>query len=121
VASPTRCSAIRRALHAVLALTVDGGSAVGVANLDDDPSGGAGVARAAVLVEDAWQRRGLGTALLRRIAEKGAEQGVAELTSAARTGHVGVTRLLRRAGLRPSAEIVGGEVRLRAALPTPVT
>lgn len=109
------------ALHAVLALTVDGGSAVGVANLDNDPSGGAGVARAAVLVEDAWQRRGLGTALLRRIAEKGAEQGVAELTSAARAGHVGVTRLLRRAGLRPSAEIVGGEVRLRAALPTPVT
>src|SRR4051812_47525935 len=45
--------------RAVLAVTADGGSAVGIANLDGD---GVGSARAAVLVEDAWQGRGLGTA-----------------------------------------------------------
>jgi GNAT superfamily N-acetyltransferase len=108
------------ALHAVLALTVDGGSAVGVANLDVEPSDGVPTARAAVLVEDAWQRRGLGTALLRRLADKGTERGFAELTGTARADEVGVTRLLRRAGLRPAAEIQHGEMLLRATLPTPV-
>jgi GNAT superfamily N-acetyltransferase len=103
--------------RAVLAVTADGGSAVGIANLDGD---GVGSVRAAVLVEDAWQGRGLGTALLRRVAELAAEQGVAELTGVARADDLGVTRLLRRAGLRPSAEIVDGEVRLRAPLPAPV-
>jgi GNAT superfamily N-acetyltransferase len=110
-----------RSVRAVLALTADGGSAVGVANLDVCPDAdGHGCGRAAVLVEDAWQGRGLGTALLRRIADVATEHGLAELTGAARPDDVGVTRLLRRAGLRPSAEIVAGEVRLRAALPAPV-
>lgn len=106
-------------LHTVLAVTADGGSAVGIANLDAEP-GDAGSARVAVLVEDAWQGRGLGTALLRHIAEVAAERGLAELRGSARPDDVGITRLLRRAGLRPAAEILGTEVRLRAALPTPV-
>ena len=103
--------------QAVLALTVDGGSAVGLANLDLH---GDGSARFAVLVANAWQGRGLGTALVRRMADLAAEQGVAELTGIARPDDLGVTRLLRRAGLRPSAELTDGEVRVRAPLPTPV-
>jgi GNAT superfamily N-acetyltransferase len=108
-------------MHAVLALTADGGSAVGIANLDTctGPEE-AGCGRAGILVEDSWQGRGLGTALLRRIADIAGEHGITELTGAARPDDVGVTRLLRRAGMRPSAEIVEGEVRLRAALPAPV-
>ena len=102
--------------QAVVAVTVDGGSAVGLANLDRvHPDR----ARIAVLVENAWQGRGLGTALLRRVADLATEQGVVELTGVARPDDLGVTRLLRRAGLRPSAEIVDGEVRVRAPLPTP--
>ncbi|MHA6619475.1 GNAT family N-acetyltransferase [Pseudonocardia sp. DLS-67] len=107
------------ALHAVLAVTADGGSAVGVANLDPEPDA-PGSARAAVLVEDGWQGRGLGTALLRRLVEVAAEHGHAEIVGCARPDDVGITRLLRRAGLRPAAEILGTEVRLRAALPAPV-
>ena len=106
-------------LYTVLAVTADGGSAVGVANLDPEP-GLPGCARAAVLVEDAWQGRGLGTALLRRLAEDAGDRGITELVSRARPDDVGLTRLLRRAGLRPAAEILGAEVRLRAALPAPV-
>jgi RimJ/RimL family protein N-acetyltransferase len=102
--------------RAVLAVTVDGGSAVGLANLDED---GPGALRVAVLVENAWQGRGLGTALLRRAADLAAERGVSDVVGVARPDDLGVTRLLRRAGLRPSAEIVDGEVRLRAPLPTP--
>lgn len=108
-----------KALHAVLAVTADGGSAVGVANLDPEPDA-PGSARAAVLVEDGWQGRGLGTALLRRLVEVAAEHGLAEIVGCARPDDVGITRLLRRAGLRPAAEILGTEVRLRAALPAPV-
>jgi len=111
-ASPT-------ALHTVLAVTPDGGSAVGIANLDPEPEL-PGAARAAVLVEDGWQGRGLGTALLRHLADVAAEQGLAEIVGCARPDDVGITRLLRRAGLRPAAEILGTEVRLRATLPTPV-
>jgi GNAT superfamily N-acetyltransferase len=103
--------------QAVLAVTADGGSAVGLANLDVRADG---VARIAVLVENAWHGRGLGTALLRRVAELATEQGVTELTGVARADGLGITRLLRRAGLRPSAEIVDGEVRIRAPLPAPV-
>jgi GNAT superfamily N-acetyltransferase len=109
-----------RSLTAVLALTADGGSAVGIANLETCPTTEPSDVRASVLVEDAWQGRGLGTALLRRLVDIAGERGIAELTGAARPDDVGVTRLLRRAGLRPSAEIVDGEVRLRAALPAPV-
>lgn len=102
---------------AVLAVTPDGGSAVAVANLrlEDGTA-----ARCSVLVEDAWQGRGLGTALLRRIAEMAAELGALELVGIARLNDLRLTRLLRRAGLRPSAEIVAGTVWLRAPLPAPV-
>jgi len=101
--------------QAVLAVTADGGSAVALANLDPD---GAGVARCAVLVDNVWQGRGLGTALVRRLADAAAEQGLVELAGRARPDDLGVIRLLRRAGLHPSAEIADGVVHLRAELPT---
>nr|WP_239029287.1 GNAT family N-acetyltransferase [Pseudonocardia acidicola] len=103
--------------HSVLVLTADGGSAVGLANLQpvDARTGGF-----AVLVEDAWQGRGLGTALVRRVAELALEQGYQELTAVAPTDNLQVTRLLRRSGLRPTAEIAGGMLMVRAALGRPV-
>ncbi len=57
----------------VLAVTVDGGSAVGLATLGRARRRAA--SRFAVLVEDAWQGRGLGTALLRRAADVAARGG----------------------------------------------
>jgi GNAT superfamily N-acetyltransferase len=100
--------------YAVVAMTTDGGSAVAVANLDPD---GPGAARCAVLVDNAWQGRGLGTALVRRLADTAAEQGLVELTGRARADDLGVTRLLRRAALRPAAELTDGVLHLRAPLP----
>jgi GNAT superfamily N-acetyltransferase len=102
---------------AVLAVTTDGGSAVGMATVAPMA---AGAARFAVLVEDAWQGRGLGTALIRWIADTAVERGALELVGVARPDALGVTRLLRRAGLRPTTQLVRGEMRLRAPLPTPV-
>lgn len=101
---------------AVLALTADGGSAVALANLDADEPATAAVA---LLVADAWQGRGLGTALLRMLAEAAVAQGVSELVASARTEDIGIMKIFRRAGLLPCAEIVDGTVHLRAALPVP--
>jgi len=101
----------------VLALTVDGGSAVGM--VDVERTGGTSAAFA-VIVEDAWQGRGLGTALVRRAADLATELGGAELIATTHTQNMKVTKLLRRAGLRPTAEITGGMLRVRAPLtPTP--
>lgn len=102
--------------YALLALTTDCGSAVGLANVDTIEDGRA---QLAVLVDDAWQGRGLGTALVRRAVEAAAERGAAEIVGVARVEDVGITRLLRRAGLRPSAEIDGRVVRIRAPLEAP--
>jgi GNAT superfamily N-acetyltransferase len=102
----------------VLALTTDGGHAVGIVTLDpEDPEG----ARLSVLVEDAWQARGVGTALIRRGVELAGERGFAELSAAAHPGNLRITRLLRRAGLRPTAQLVDGLLRVRVQLTQPVT
>jgi RimJ/RimL family protein N-acetyltransferase len=104
------------AARTVLALTIDGGSAVGMMNLERTNAEGAGFS---VVVEDAWQCRGLGTALVRRAAELATEQGNDELTATTPTHNLRITRLLRRAGLRPTAEIAGGMLQVRAPLLSP--
>ena len=45
---------------------------------------------------------------MRRLANTAAEQGLVELTGMARPDDLGVTRVFRRAALRPSAEITDG-------------
>jgi GNAT superfamily N-acetyltransferase len=107
--------------RAVLALTRDGGSAVGLADLRlvDDRSSAAPSATFGVLVEDAWQHRGLGTALVRRVAETAEELGMTELTGTVPADEVRITRLLRRAGLRPTAVLADGTLQLNVPLQTP--
>jgi GNAT superfamily N-acetyltransferase len=78
-----------------------------------------GTAHFGVLVEDAWQHRGLGTALVRRIAERAVEHGVGELTGTVPADAVRAVRLLRRAGLRPQAVRADGALRLSVPLHTP--
>jgi GNAT superfamily N-acetyltransferase len=101
---------------AVLALTTDGGHAVGLVTVD--PAGAdARAADLAVLVEDAWQARGVATALVRRAVELAEDAGHGELTIVAHPGNLRITRLLRRAGLRPTARLVDGLLRVRVRLP----
>jgi RimJ/RimL family protein N-acetyltransferase len=106
--------------RAVLALTADGGSAIGLADLHLTPSSaGPGSASFGVLVEDAWQHRGLGTALVRRIVETAVEHGLRELTGTVPADDVGIARLLRRAGLRPTAVSTDGTLHLSVPLDAP--
>jgi len=102
----------------LLALTTDGGHAVGLATLDPDGVGGAALG---VLVEDTWQARGVGTALVRRSVELAIEGGHVELSAVAHPGNLLITRLLRRSGLRPTAQLVDGLLRVQVALRQPVT
>ncbi|MCE3555729.1 GNAT family N-acetyltransferase [Pseudonocardia sp. RS11V-5] len=106
------------AQRTILALTPDGGSAVGMVTVERTT---AAAASFAVVVEDAWQDRGLGTALVRRAAEAAAEQGGEELVATTPMQNMQVVKLLRRAGLRPTAEITGGMLHVRAPLSRVVT
>ncbi|HYZ08455.1 MAG TPA: GNAT family protein [Pseudonocardiaceae bacterium] len=106
---------------AVLALTADGGSATGLANLR--PAGD-GSAEIGLLVEDSWQGRGVGTALTRRLVELALDGGLEEFTAVVPGDNQRITRLLRRAGLRPQARMADGMLHVRAGLtgtPTPWT
>ena len=103
----------------MLALTADGGSAVGLADLRLTAVPEPRSAHFGVLVEDAWQHRGLGTALVRRIAETAVEHGLDELTGTVPADAVRITRLLRRAGLRPTAVRADGTLRLSVPLAAP--
>ena len=56
------------------------------------------VGEVALLVQDAWQRRGLGTALLRRLREAAGRRGVAGLVAHTGADNVAMLRTLRRVG-----------------------
>ena len=55
-----------------------------------------------LLVEDAWQRRGIGTALLRRLRAHAEDAGVAALVAHTDAGNVAMLRTLRRVGAGPA-------------------
>ncbi len=97
----------------VLAMTTDGGAAVGLANLVGT---GPGTAEVALLVEDLWQGRGVGTALARNLVELARTDQLTEFTAISRAGNGALTRVLRRAGLRPRGRLEGGSLCVRAAL-----
>lgn len=102
----------------VLAVTTDGGAAVGLANLTSGAAHPRGTAAGAIalLVEDAWQGRGVGTALARKLVELARGAQLAELTAVSQTGDHELTRVLRRAGLRPRGRLKDGALHVRAPL-----
>ena len=67
---------------------------IGLARLADD---GHGVADVAIEVVDSWQRRGMGTLLLARLAELATEIGYTELRGAVLPENVAMRELARRA------------------------
>jgi RimJ/RimL family protein N-acetyltransferase len=106
----------------LLAVTTDGGAAVGLANLvRAAPS----TAELALLVEDAWQGRGVGTALARKLVELARGEQLTEIVAVSQVGNGALTRVLRRAGLRPRGRLEGGLLRVTATLqaeePLPTT
>jgi GNAT superfamily N-acetyltransferase len=96
----------RRWLHRLLMpprgislLAVCGREVVGLGQLI--PSAEGGTAEVSLLVEDAWQRQGIGTGLLARLAVLAAAEGHHELTAVCLPGEDVIFRTAVRAGLRP--------------------
>lgn len=89
---------------------------VGVARfegrVDDDP-----VAEAAVVVEDAWQRRGIGRRLLRHLGRAAAAQGITRFTASALATNVAPVHLARSLAPLVEVRLDGGEVALVIPLP----
>lgn len=92
---------LRRLLEPAGGLTLiavaPGGAVVAMASLLTE--GDLGEIR--VLVADDWQRRGLGTALLRQLRAHAARNGVAALVAHTGAGNAGMLRTLRRVGAGP--------------------
>lgn len=64
------------------------------------PEPGGEAAEVSLLVEDAWQRNGVGAALLKRLAVLAAARGCRKLTALCLPGEDGIRRTALRAGLR---------------------
>lgn len=70
-----------------------------------------------VIVEDAHQRRGIGTLLVHELATLGSNAGVTHIRAVAPAGGDGLARTLRAAGLDPTVRREGDALLLDCALP----
>jgi GNAT superfamily N-acetyltransferase len=91
------------------------GEIVAVASYDVLSDSDGHEAEIAVLVEDAWQRHGLGRRLMRRLARAAAGRGVHSFTAYMLGDNVGAVRLLR--SLDPTAPVRPDHGELVARIP----
>ena len=83
--------------EALVAVAPDSGQLVGVARFIRDPRE-PDQAEVAVTVIDSWQRRGLGTVLLRELAQRAAEEGLRHFTAEILAGNRPMLTLAHRLG-----------------------
>jgi GNAT superfamily N-acetyltransferase len=108
--APPSDARLRRLLEPAGGVTLvavrDDGSLVAMANLVVEGDLG----EVALLVEDDWQRRGIGTALLRRLAVHAARRGLTVLTAHTGADDAAVVGALRRLGPARTSPPDGGLV-----------
>jgi len=80
------------------------GRGLGIARYIRDPERPE-VAEIAITIVDDWQGRGLGTELLRRLADRAYEEGITHFTALVASDNLAVVRLLKRIGVdvRPTS------------------
>ena len=97
-------------------VALDGDEIVAVVRWDRDPAH-RDEAEVAVLVEDAWQHRGLGGALTRMLVEEAAGHHIARLTATVLSDNTAVRRMLAATIGRPTGiERYGPQIQLTFAL-----
>ena len=74
-------------------------SIIGVARYGEDPSRPEAGADTAVVVEDSFQGRGLGTILLLRLVAYARDRGIKSLRASVHTSNAQIMRFVRRSGL----------------------
>nr|WP_246243247.1 GNAT family N-acetyltransferase [Amycolatopsis pithecellobii] len=106
----------RRWLHRLLVpprgmslLAVAGHEVIGLGQL---VPGVGGVAEVSLLVDDAWQHKGIGTALIARLAVLAASRGCRQLIAVSLPGREGIFRAALRAGLVPDQQEEEGLLRI---------
>jgi RimJ/RimL family protein N-acetyltransferase len=82
-----------------------------------DAPRGAGAAELALIIEDAYQRRGLGTRMLRHQVALAQRLGFTEVVAVVLAENTGMLGLLRRTGLHWTHTIDSGTTTWRASLP----
>lgn len=87
-----------RSSCALIAERASDGTLVGMARYDLDITSGMG--ELGIVVRDAWQRRGVGKALVRRLLEVGKEHGMKGLRADVLVANTGMMAMLRRLGVR---------------------
>ena len=83
-----------RVLHGDAVVEVAGGEIVGLANYSR--VGDSDAAELAVVVEDAWQRRGIGTRLLTALGERARDAGIRRFVVVSHADNRGALALIRR-------------------------
>lgn len=89
---------------------------IGVARYAVVPGTELAEAEAAVVVEDCYQNRGLGTHLLNRLAAYAVRHGVCAFLATIRSDNARVLRLIRRSGLPTESRLEAGALALRIGL-----
>ncbi|MFM8775148.1 MAG: N-acetyltransferase family protein, partial [Actinomycetota bacterium] len=96
------------------------GNVVGLGNVFPDRPGDTQTAEIAVIIEDAWQGRGLGSRLLRHLVDLARRQGFDEVIALVLATNTGMVSLLHRMDLAWTSEddpdLGASVVRLRAPL-----
>jgi GNAT superfamily N-acetyltransferase len=94
-------------------LVMSGAQVVAAGMLASGPAG----PELALMVEDRWQRHGLGTRLLLHLAEEAARRGVTSMVCHVQPHHQAVLSTVRRAGLRASVSVVDGVTQYEIPVP----
>lgn len=74
------------------------------------------VAEAAVIVEDRWQRRGLGTMLLQRLVDHARAHGIDAFQASVHQANRRILRFVRRSGLPTESKMDDGMWEIRVSL-----
>jgi RimJ/RimL family protein N-acetyltransferase len=103
--------------HAAIgAIEPSSGEGLGVARYVREPGRG-GAAEAAVAVIDAWQGRGLGGVLLRRLCRQAADHGIVCFTATLFTANVAMMRAFQRLGTVRMRDVGAGSMTIDIELP----
>jgi GNAT superfamily N-acetyltransferase len=96
----------------LVACLPDTGEVVGLSRYDLDPA--TGLADIAFVVRDDWQRRGIGTLLMRRMAEIARARGVAGFQADVLANNRGMLAVFHHSGLQFRGAVVAGVSHLEA-------